>query len=79
MPHCKDVARLVASEGFEEARRSLRLAVRVHLAMCRDCRRYGEQLRALGTATRGLMSVVPSEIEMARLKRLEQAIRNERT
>ncbi len=50
-----------------------RLVVRFHLFMCRHCRRYVAQLRAIGAATRelrGLSSQDPSTLE-----RLERQIR----
>ncbi len=50
MPSCKEVARLIASEELADAGRSKRALVRIHLLMCRDCRRYAAELRAIGAA-----------------------------
>ena len=50
MPSCKEVASLIASEELADAGRSKRALVRIHLLMCRHCRRYAAQLRAIGAA-----------------------------
>ncbi len=51
---CKELARLVASDGLAEATWSRRVAVRFHLLMCRHCRLYTAQMRDLGRAARSL-------------------------
>ena len=52
MPSCKEITQLV-SEGMD---RRLpwrkRLAIRLHLSLCRLCRRYEKQLRLLRAGTR---------------------------
>ncbi len=52
MPNCKEVARLIASDELADAVWSNRALVRLHLLMCRDCRGYAAQLRAIGAAAR---------------------------
>ena len=54
MMKCKELTRLVASDGLAEATWSKRMAVRFHLLMCRHCRLYTVQLKALGRAARSL-------------------------
>ncbi len=54
MMKCKELARLVASDGLAEATWSRRVAVRFHLLMCRHCRLYTAQMRDLGRAARSL-------------------------
>lgn len=51
-PTCKEVTRL-QSEAMDR-RLSLfeRLGLRLHLSLCKWCRRYGEQLRFLRSAAR---------------------------
>ncbi len=49
---CKEVSGLIASEGLAEAGWRRRLAARLHLLMCRHCRRYARQLNALGSYAR---------------------------
>ena len=56
MLKCKELARLVASDELEDARLATRLSVRLHLVMCRHCRRYAAQIRALGEAARRALS-----------------------
>ncbi len=52
MMTCREVASLIASDGLEGAWWGRRLGVRLHLLMCRHCRRYAEQLRAIGARAR---------------------------
>ena len=72
MLNCKDVTRKIASDEFREAGWSERLVVRFHLFMCRHCRRYVAQLRAIGAATRELCG--PSSQDPSTLERLERQI-----
>ena len=52
MLNCKEVARLIASDGLADAGWSDRALARLHLLMCRDCRGYAAQLKAIGAAAR---------------------------
>ena len=52
MPNCKEVARLLASDELADAVWSIRALVRFHIMMCRDCKGYAAQLRAIGAAAR---------------------------
>ncbi len=52
MPNCKEVARLIASDELADAVWANRALVRLHLLMCRHCRGYAAQLRAIGAAAR---------------------------
>ena len=51
---CKEVSRTIASDGLAEAGLRSRLAVQIHLWMCRYCRRYATQMRQLGDLARGM-------------------------
>ncbi len=51
---CREVTRTIATDELSEAGIGRRLAVRLHLFMCRDCCRYAAQIRAIGEAARGL-------------------------
>ncbi len=73
MTSCKEVTRKIASDEFREAGWRERLAVRFHLFMCRHCRRYVAQLRAIGAATRELCGL--SSQDSSTLERLERQIR----
>ncbi len=52
MPNCQEVARLIASDELADAVWLNRALVWLHLLMCRDCKGYAAQLRAIGAATR---------------------------
>jgi len=52
MLNCKEVGRLIASDELADAVWSDRALVRLHLLMCRHCRGYAAQLRAIGAAAR---------------------------
>ena len=52
MPNCKEVSRLIASDELADAVWSDRALARLHLLMCRHCRGYAAQLRAIGAAAR---------------------------
>ncbi len=52
MLNCKEVARLIASEELADAVWLDRALVGLHLMMCRDCKGYAAQLRAIGAAAR---------------------------
>ncbi len=72
MLSCREVARLIASGELAAAGWRRRLVVRFHLAMCRYCRRYAAQLRAIAAATRKLLE--GGEADPKRLDRLEGRI-----
>lgn len=52
MLSCKEITRLCASEDIRRASLARRAAVRLHLLMCRHCRRYVRELSAIGVASR---------------------------
>ena len=56
MMRCKEIARLLASDEWREASLIRRIQIRLHLWMCRDCRRYGDQLAGMGRAARELLA-----------------------
>jgi predicted anti-sigma-YlaC factor YlaD len=49
---CKEISRTIASDELATAGWRRRLSVRLHLLMCRHCRRYFRQMREIGTAAR---------------------------
>lgn len=69
---CKEVARSIAGDDLEGAGPWHRLRVRLHLLMCRHCRRYAEQMRSLGAAARALFRTAEESGED--LERLERSI-----
>ena len=77
MLRCKEVARKLASDEFAEAGWGDRLAVRFHLAMCRHCRRYAAQLRAIGALARNVWSTRsqdPAAIEQLEDQIMERSL-----
>ena len=50
--NCKEVSRIVASDELETLGVIKRLRMRFHLLICRECRRYAEQIRTIGAAAR---------------------------
>lgn len=52
LPSCRDVSRIVSTDGMEHAAKNQRLMVHLHLLMCRYCRRYWKQIRTIGEAAR---------------------------
>ena len=72
MLSCKEVTRKIASDELAEAGWRERLAVRFHLLLCRHCRRYAVQLRAIGAAARNLWG--PRSEDAPSLERLEHEI-----
>jgi predicted anti-sigma-YlaC factor YlaD len=76
MLSCREVTSLTASDRLAAAGFRQRLAVRVHLLMCRHCRRYARQLRAMARAARELARGTETTPGQAALEaRLLEAIR----
>ncbi len=67
---CKEVSTAVASEDLARLSWQKRIGVRLHLLMCRHCRRYAAQLAAIGNAVRRLYRDEPEP------KSLEESILN---
>jgi predicted anti-sigma-YlaC factor YlaD len=52
MMTCKDVSTLVSMGDVERAPMARRMAVWLHLAMCRHCRAFRRQMALMGRAAR---------------------------
>lgn len=72
MLRCKEVTRLYASDDLRHAPWRKRMAVRVHLMMCRSCQRYVRELKAIGKAVR--LSAQEDALDEERLKALLQRV-----
>ena len=72
MPTCQQVAREIASDELATASWRRRSAVRIHVLLCRHCRRYARQMRAIGSAVRSLFEIPGEDAQI--LDRLEQTI-----
>ncbi len=64
---------MLASDQLQDAGWIRRLSLRMHLAMCRFCRRYARQLDLLGTEAR--RSWTATDADESALQRIEQALR----
>ena len=63
MLRCNEVTQLCASEAARSASLRTRVALRLHLMMCRSCRRYVRELRAIGRAVREMGREAPGQGE----------------
>lgn len=72
---CNEVSRLIASGEAERLGWFKRLELRLHLMMCHHCRRYAEQVRALGQLAHQVWG--PHTRDEADLARLEERILRE--
>ena len=52
---CTEVSRATASDELASSGWRTRMAAKLHLLMCRHCRRYSRQIRSLGHATRQIL------------------------
>lgn len=69
MLSCKAVATSISSDALERSGWWPRLEVRLHLLMCRYCRRYAAQIRAVNAAARGLLETAgPDRETVAKLE-----------
>jgi hypothetical protein len=70
MLKCKEVTRAIAGDELATADWRRRLSVRLHLLVCRHCRRYARQLRIIGEAARHVFgSTTPDSPSRQRLRR----------
>ena len=81
MMTCKEVSRTIASDKLSAATWHRRLAVTLHLLMCRHCRRYAHQIQAMGEAARSLLgdsSQDPTMLQQLRNSILDQISSNKK-
>jgi predicted anti-sigma-YlaC factor YlaD len=73
MPSCREVARTISTDSLERKSLPQRMIVFVHIMMCRHCRRYLKQMRAIGQAAREVFRDDPGDQET--LDRLREHLR----
>ena len=61
MLSCKETAHSVSTEDVTPVGWRKRLSVKLHLMMCRHCRRYAQQIEALGDAARSVFQQPPDD------------------
>jgi hypothetical protein len=75
MMTCKQVSTLLSTGALADAPLGRRLAVRMHLAMCRHCSAFKRWIHVLGEAARLAShaddAAAPAEFEARTLRRLE--------
>ncbi len=54
MLRCEEVAHLIGSDELEHAPLARRVAVRMHLVMCKQCQAYADALKEIARTARGL-------------------------
>ncbi len=78
MMSCQQVTRKIASDDLAGAGWRSRMAVRLHLLMCRHCRRYAAQLASIGDAARGLLRQDPDGLQDLEQTILERCLEDHR-
>lgn len=80
-PNCREASRLQSDTLEQALPLARRVGLRIHLLLCRWCRRYGEQLRFLRHAVREhpeqVNAASPHSLSPEARERLKQALRNE--
>lgn len=69
MLDCRDVSRYVAESGSRSIGFVRRAEIALHLMVCRHCRRYESQIRALMRAAKVVLKVDPAPDPDDRLRR----------
>ena len=79
-PSCKEAARLQSESLDRRLAFSQRLGLRIHLALCKWCRRYGKQITFLRSAAHDhpdeLTEIVPQKLSAESRSRIIQKIRS---
>lgn len=79
-PNCREVSRLQSDTLEQSLPLARRVGLRIHLLLCRWCRRYGEQIRFLRHAVREhpeqVNAASPHTLSPAARERLKQSLRN---
>lgn len=61
MMTCKEVSLTISTGNLETARVPTKIAVWMHLAMCRHCRAFWRQLKSIGLAARRISDAFERE------------------
>ena len=78
MMTCKEVSTLISKGELADAPLARRLAVRLHLAMCRHCRAFRRQVEAIAQAARAAAALNEepgAEFESALIRRMRHTRR----
>ena len=81
-PNCREASRLQSEALDRSLSRGQRLGLRLHLLLCKWCRRYGTQIRFLRQAvqehTDKVTDATPQSLSPEARERLKQALRSDR-
>ena len=72
MLKCSEISRLVAADEIEEFGFMKRMEMKFHLFMCKHCRNYVAQIRAIGRGARNLADA--DEPDPGNLAKIEKKI-----
>jgi hypothetical protein len=81
MPTCRDASRLQSQALDQSLSLSKRFGLRLHLLVCKWCRRYGKQIRFLRQAAREhadeINDAAPLSLSQEARERLKESLRKE--
>jgi hypothetical protein len=75
MMTCKEVSTLMSTGSLDDASWRVRMAVRLHLSMCRHCRAFKRQLETLSKAARMLSASNAAELSSDFEARLSESLK----
>ncbi len=74
MMSCREVAEGISGDRFVNASWSTRFNLWIHLALCRVCRRYDRQIRALGIDAKCMCDDQPRLCDESRAQILDSCL-----
>ncbi len=81
-PNCRQAVRAQSDALERPPTLTTRLGLRLHLLMCKWCRRYGQQIRFLRTATHEhgdeFTATVPQKLSSEARERMKQKLQSEK-
>ncbi|HEX4263069.1 MAG TPA: zf-HC2 domain-containing protein [Verrucomicrobiae bacterium] len=81
-PNCREASRLQSEALDKKLSFSKRVGLRLHLAICKWCRRYGKQIRflrsAAGQCPDHLTGAVPQKLSAEARERIRQRLQSEK-
>jgi sigma54-dependent transcription regulator len=70
--HCREIAKLIDSDGVKDLNFADRVQVRVHLWVCRHCRQLVRQIRWLGDVARNRVHRIAEADEQLEARMLQR-------
>ena len=72
---CEEVSTLISTDALQAQSAWRRMNVRLHLMMCRHCRRFARQVALLGRAARDLGAIYDAEMALDFEDRIRNRVR----